>query len=100
MPERTHCGGPATHHREPFESAWRVKLDRYAKFDGVDGGFRSADGTSEGDDSFVFPGHSIKRTIYIVRGGAITLPFIPSLADEHPEANDSATPAPGIADAA
>ena len=66
--------------------------------------FRSADRTSEGDDSFVFPRqfcvHDIKRTTYIVRGQAITLPFIPSLADEHPEANDSAPPAPGIAEAA
>ena len=81
-----------------------MKLDRYAKFDSVDGSFRSADGTSEGDDSFVFPGqscvHSIKRTIYIVRGQAITLPFIPLLADEHPEANESAPPAPSMADAA
>jgi len=78
-----------------------MKLDLYAKFDGVDGDFKSADGTSEGDDSFVFPAqsgvHSIKRTIYIVRGQAITLPFIPSLADEHPEANDSALPAPARA---
>ena len=76
-------------------------MDWYAKFDSVDGNFRSADGTSEGDDSFVFPAqsgvHSIKRTIYIVRGQAITLPFIPSLADEHPEANDSALPAPARA---
>lgn len=81
-----------------------MKVDRYEKFDGVDGSFRSVDGTAEGDDSFVSPGqscaHSIKRTIYIVRGQAITLPFIPSLADEHPEANDSAPPAPRIADAA
>ena len=79
-------------------------MDRYEKFDGVDGSFRSADGTSEGDDSFIFPRqfcvHSIKRTIYIVRGQAITLPFIPLLADEHPEANDSAPPAPAMADAA
>jgi len=77
------------------------ELDRYAKFDGVNGGFRSADGTPEGDDSFVFPGqfcvHGIKRTTYIVRGQAITLPFIPSLADEHPEADDNA---PALADAA
>ena len=75
-------------------------MDRHEKFDGVDGSFRSA----EGDDSFVSPAqscvHSIKRTIYIVRGQAITLPFIPSLGDEHPEANDSAQPAPAIADAA
>jgi len=75
-----------------------------AEFDGVDGSFSSAEGTSEGDDSFVFPTkfslHSIKRTIYIVRGAAITLPFIPSLADEHPEANDTVPPAPGMADAA
>jgi hypothetical protein len=75
-----------------------VKLDQYVKFDGV------ADGTSEGDDNFVFPTqfsvHSIKRTIYIVRGAAITLPFIPSLADEHPETDDSAQPTPGMADAA
>jgi hypothetical protein len=81
-----------------------VKLDQYAKFDGADDSSRSADGTSEGDDRFVFPGqpclHSIKRTIYIVRGAAITLPFIPSLADEHPEANDGAPPAPAMADAA
>jgi len=81
-----------------------VKLGRFAKFDGVDGSFSSADGTSEGDDSVVFPRQfciqSIKRTIYIVRGQAITLPFIPTLADEHPEANDSAPPAPDIADAA
>ena len=81
-----------------------MKLDWYAKFDGVDGSSRSADGTSEGDERFVFPGqpclHSIKRTIYIVRGEAITLPFIPLLADEHPEANDSAPPAPGMTDAA
>ena len=79
-------------------------MDRHEKFDGVDGSFRSADGTAEGDDSFVSPGQScvpsIKRTIYIVRGQAITLPFIPSLGDEHPEANDSAQPAPAIADAA
>ena len=79
-------------------------MDWNAKFDSVDGSFRSADGTSEGDESFVFPGqscvHSIKRTIYIVRGQAITLPFIPSLADEHPEANDSAPPAAGMAEAA
>ncbi len=79
-------------------------MDQFAKFDGIDGSSRSADGTSEGDDSIVFPGqscvHSIKRTIYIVRGQAITLPFIPSLADEHPEANDSAPPGPAIADAA
>ena len=79
-------------------------MDQYEKFDDVDGNFRSADGPSEGDDSFVFPTqfslHSIKRTIYIVRGAAITLPFIPSLADEHPEADDSALPAPGMADAA
>ena len=76
-------------------------MDQSAKFDGVDDSSRSADGTSEGDDSFVFPAqsgvHSIKRTIYIVRGQAITLPFIPSLADEHPEANDSALPAPARA---
>ena len=81
-----------------------MKLDLYAKFDGVDGDFKSADGTSEGDDSFAFPRqfceHDIKRTTYIVRGQAITLPFIPSLADEHPEADDSATPAPSMADAA
>jgi len=87
-----------------FESAWRVKLDWNAKFDGVDSNIMSADETSEGDDSFVFPRQfcveSIKRTIYIVRGQAITLPFIPSLADEHPEADESAPPAPGIADAA
>ena len=79
-------------------------MDWNAKFDSVDGSFRSADGTSEGDESFVFPGqscvHSIKRTIYIVRGETITLPFIPSLADEHPEANDSAPPAAGMAEAA
>ena len=79
-------------------------MDRHEKFDGVDGSFGSADGTSEGDDRFVFPGqfcvHSIKRTIYIVCGSAITLPFIPSLADEHPEASDSAPPAPDMADAA
>ena len=79
-------------------------MDWNAEFDGVDGSFRSADGTSEGDDSVVLPGqfcvHSIKRTTYIVRGEAITLPFIPLLADEHPEANDSAPPAPGMADAA
>jgi hypothetical protein len=37
---------------------------------------------------------------YIVRGKAITLSFIPLLADEHPEAIDSAPPVPGIADAA
>ena len=79
-------------------------MDQYAKFDSVDGSSRSADGTSESDDSFAFPRQfciqSIKRTIYIVRGEAITLPFIPLLADEHPEANDSAPPAPGMADAA
>jgi hypothetical protein len=76
-------------------------LDQYEKFEGVDGSLRSAEGTAEGDDSFVSPGqfcaHSIKRTIYIVRGQAITLPFIRSLGDEHPEAYDSAQP---IADAA
>jgi hypothetical protein len=80
------------------------ELDWNAEFDGVDGSFNSADGTSEGDDWFVFPWqsrvHSIKRTIYIVRGAAITLPFIPSLADEHPETDDSAQPTPGMADAA
>jgi hypothetical protein len=63
-----------------------------------------ADGTSEGDKSFAFPRQfciqSIKRTIYVVRGQAITLPFIPSLADEHPEADDSAPPAPSMANAA
>ena len=79
-------------------------MDQSTKFDGVDDSSRSADGTSEGDDRFVFPGqpclHSIKRTIYIVRGAAITLPFVPSLADEHPEVNDIALPAPGMADAA
>ena len=79
-------------------------MDWNAEFAGIDGSFGSADGTSEGDESFVFPGqpclHSIKRTIYIVRGEAITLPFIPLLADEHPEANDSAPPAPSIAEAA
>ena len=79
-------------------------MDWNAEFDGVDSNFRSADGTSEGDHSFAFPRQfsiqSIKRTIYIVRGEAITLPFIPSLAGEHPEANDSAPPAPGMADAA
>ena len=79
-------------------------MDQYAKFDGLDGNFRSADETPGGDESFVFPRlfcvHSIKRTIYIVRGQAITLPFIPLLADEHPEANESAPPAPSMADAA
>ena len=52
--------------------------------------------SGEGDDSFVIPGQfcvrKIKRTIYIVHGAAITLPFIPSLADDHPGANDSAPP--------
>ena len=75
-----------------------------AECDGVDDNFRSADEMSEGDDSFVFPRQfcvqSIKRTIYVVRGQAITLPFIPSLADEHPEADDSAPLVPGMADAA
>ena len=80
------------------------ELDRNAEFDGVDGSLSSADETSEGEDNFVFPlqtfVHSIKRTIYIVSGQAITLPFIPSLADEHPEASDSLPPVPGMADAA
>ena len=79
-------------------------MDWNPEFDGVDSNIMSADGTSEGDDNFVFPRQfcveSVKRTIYVVRGEAITLAFIPSLADEHPEADESAPPAPGILDAA
>jgi hypothetical protein len=41
-----------------------------------------------------FPMHTIRRTIYTVGDVRVSLPFIPSLADDHPEITDGAPPPP------